>query len=249
MNWSTQLFNYCERGADPSIWAEPANALSNAAFIIAAFLAARQLTAQRARPGGAFAEWVLIVLAGLIGTGSFLFHTFAARWAVLADVGAILFFTIGSIGYVLRRFFGGSWLSVSVALAAFIAALAVSQAIPCSPGLLPVTAAAGRGCLNGTLGYAPVLIVLLLCGSLLLVRGHPAGRLIFSAGAVFAISMVLRTADIEACALTEFFGRARGTHALWHVLNAATIYCLLAAAIRYGGQNGGAHGPALRPRG
>jgi hypothetical protein len=248
MNWTDQLFLYCERGTDPSIWAEPMNAVSNGAFIIAALFGARQLAAQPARNAGYAAEWTLVALAGLIGVGSFLFHTFATRWAVLTDVGAILIFTMGSIGYVVRRFIGASWLSVVVALAVFVAALAAFQRLPCSPALLPVTSASGRSCLNGTLGYAPVLVALVFYGSRLVLRGHPAGRLIAAAAAVFAISMVLRTVDIEVCALSKVFGRERGTHSLWHVLNAVTVYCLLAAAIRYGGTSGRARGPSLRHR-
>jgi Ceramidase len=246
LDWTGQLFNYCERGTDPGFWAEPLNAVSNGAFVIAALLGARQLAAQPTRAGGAAVEWALVVLAALIGAGSFLFHTFATRWAVLTDVGAIFVFTVCSLGYALRRFFGASWLVVTVALAVFVGALAAFQRIPCDPGLLPVTAAAGRGCFNGTLGYAPVLIALAFYGSRLVLRGHPAGRVILSAAAVFALSMVVRTFDIEICALTQFFGRVRGTHALWHVFNAVTVYYLLAAAIRYGRRVEDKGSPALR---
>ena len=39
MNLGEKIFIYCERGQDPSFWAEPLNAVSNAAFIIAALVA------------------------------------------------------------------------------------------------------------------------------------------------------------------------------------------------------------------
>lgn len=246
MDWTSQLFNYCERGTDPSFWAEPLNAVSNGTFLVAALLGARLLSQQPARQDSAAAEWTLIALAAFIGVGSFLFHTFATRWAVLTDVGAILFFTIGSLGYMLRRFFGASWVVVSVALPVFIAAFVAFQRIPCDPALMPITAAAGRGCFNGSLGYTPVLIALLGAGMLLAMRGHRAGRLVLGAAAVFSISIMLRTLDIEICALTGMYGRPRGTHALWHVLNAVAVYCLLAAAIRYGRRGSSLPRPALR---
>jgi hypothetical protein len=41
MAWSTPIDLYCER-ADPSFWAEPVNALSNCAFLIAAAAAFAQ---------------------------------------------------------------------------------------------------------------------------------------------------------------------------------------------------------------
>ncbi len=69
-----------------------------------------------------------------------------------------------------------------------------------------------------------------LVGAVLVARAHPAGKFLLAAGAVFAVSLTLRTFDIEICASTGWFGKVRGTHFLWHCLNAVTIYLLLAAA-------------------
>ena len=41
MNLGEKIFIYCERGQDPSFWAEPLNAVTNAAFILAAIAATR----------------------------------------------------------------------------------------------------------------------------------------------------------------------------------------------------------------
>ena len=43
MDWDARIFRYCERGGDAAFWAEPVNAATNAAFIIAALLALREL--------------------------------------------------------------------------------------------------------------------------------------------------------------------------------------------------------------
>ena len=43
MDWG-KVYNYCERGGDPGFWAEPLNAISNGAFVIAGLIAAWQLT-------------------------------------------------------------------------------------------------------------------------------------------------------------------------------------------------------------
>jgi hypothetical protein len=51
---------------------------------------------------------------------------------------------------------------------------------------------------------------------------------------VFLVSMTFRTLDLELCELTSLGGHLRGTHALWHALNAITLYLLLRAAILYG---------------
>jgi hypothetical protein len=80
---NARIFAYCERGLDPAFWAEPLNALSNAAFLIAAWWAWR--TWRQSLQAGQ-AELGLVALLAVIGAGSFLFHTFATRWAALADV-------------------------------------------------------------------------------------------------------------------------------------------------------------------
>ena len=70
MSWSDQVFRYCERGADPGFWAEPVNALSNAAFLLAAIAAVVVMARQ---PGGGKGRWpeqVLIALVFVIGIGS-----------------------------------------------------------------------------------------------------------------------------------------------------------------------------------
>ena len=56
----------------------------------------------------------------------------------------------------------------------------------------------------------------------------------FLAGGIFAVSLALRTVDFEVCTRTLLLGRPRGTHALWHVLNALVLFTLLSAAIRPG---------------
>ncbi|MCU0509943.1 MAG: ceramidase domain-containing protein [Anaerolineae bacterium] len=233
MAWTDKIFAYCERAGDPAFWAEPFNAVSNAAFLLAAAAAAAQL-ARRDDAAQRQFEWALVLLVGIIGAGSFLFHTYATRWASVADTAPIGIFMIGYLGYAVRRFFDASYLIALLVLGIFLVAMRYAALIPCDPGLLPITVAAGRPCFNGSLGYVPALVALVLIGGALLFRGHPAGVLVFASAILFGVSLTLRTVDFEVCALTSVLGRARGTHALWHVLNALLLYLLLIAAIRHG---------------
>ncbi|MGE5267492.1 MAG: ceramidase domain-containing protein [Deltaproteobacteria bacterium] len=233
MAWTDKILAYCERAGDPAFWAEPFNAVSNDAFFLAAIAAAVEL-ARRADAGARRIEWALVVLVGIIGTGSFLFHTYATRWASVADTAPIGIFMIGYLGYAMRRFLEAPVLAVILALGLFLAAMRYAGAIPCDPAMLPITAAAGRPCFNGSLGYVPALAALVMIGGALLVRRHPAGGLVLASALVFAISLTFRTIDFEVCDLTPVFGRSRGTHAVWHMLNAALLYMLLIAAIRHG---------------
>ncbi|MCD8494126.1 MAG: ceramidase domain-containing protein [Alphaproteobacteria bacterium] len=93
---------YCER-LGPGLWAEPLNALTNAAFFIAAVLAyllARKENKLDWRSG------ILIGLVAIIGTGSTLFHTIATFWAMLTDSIPILIYQIVFIALYARRVMG-----------------------------------------------------------------------------------------------------------------------------------------------
>jgi hypothetical protein len=233
MDWSGRIFIYCERGQDPSLWAEPFNAITNAAFFLAGLAALSELRRRRDAETR-LAEWGLIGLIFVIGTGSFLFHTFATRWAQVADWGPISVFMVGYLAYALRRFIGLGWGLAAPLLLAFLWTLHGAGAIECRPALLPVTAEAGARCLNGSLAYGPALVALAMVAAAAAFRRHPSGRLLAFASAVFLVSLTLRTLDIELCGITRVAGRATGMHFLWHVLNALTLYILLVAALRYG---------------
>lgn len=228
MDWSAQIFNYCERGLNPAFWAEPFNALSNAAFIIAAAYAYLDYT-KRGRSSRA--ELALIVLVAVIGTGSFLFHTFATRWAAIADTAPIGIFMLAYIAFALRRFLNTPWILVLALMAVFIFSLRWAGSMECGPELLPITSAARRSCLNGSLAYAPACVALAAISAVLWTKRNPTARVLTLATGVFVTSLTFRSLDIEVCAISTVLGQARGTHALWHLLNGLLLYLLLIAAI------------------
>lgn len=233
MSWSDQVFRYCERGSDPSFWAEPLNAVTNGAFIIAAAAAAISFTRQ-SRPEPAPGVAILIGIVFVIGVGSFLFHTYATRWAAQADVIPIGIFMLAYMGYALRVFLKLGWLWTALGLVLFIGALQLAGDIECRPGLITTSVTAHGPCLNGTAGYVPAFLAMLGIGAVLRVKGHPASGYLLLAGFVFLTSMLFRTVDLELCALTRLAGAPIGTHFLWHLLNATTLYLLLMAAVRHG---------------
>lgn len=205
MDWFRAVNNYCER-TDATFWSEPLNALSNAAFLIAAAFCWRPTAGD---PGGR----LLVVILGAIGIGSFLFHTYARIWAMVADVVPIQLFILVALYLATVRFFAAPAWAGLVAVAAFVpVSLALSRAIA---GLF--------GPLNGSVGYMPV--VLLLAGfALALLRRAP--RTAAGLGAVaglLSVSLAFRTINSTICGALPV-----GTHFLWHILNA----CLLALMIR-----------------
>lgn len=208
MAWSTPVDIYCER-TDPTFWAEPVNALSNLAFLIAALSA---LVEWRRADRSDFPVFILIVLVGVIGVGSFAFHTLATRGAALLDVIPITVFICGYLLLGLRRFLGMMPGRAAILTIGYLQlSLGISRAFP-------------PEALNGSGSYLPALAALVVVG--LLTGNDVHRRLLLAAAGVFAISLVFRTIDNVSCAMLPL-----GTHFVWHVLNAGVLYLLLRAAM------------------
>ncbi|MEL6683170.1 MAG: ceramidase domain-containing protein, partial [Pseudomonadota bacterium] len=101
MDWLAQVDGYCER-TDFSFWSEPLNAVTNAAFIIAALVMWR-------RSAGLPTARLLCAIVFAIGLGSFLFHTHATVWAALADVAPIGLFILTYLFLTNRDLVGMPW--------------------------------------------------------------------------------------------------------------------------------------------
>ena len=228
MNWTEQIFNYCERGSDPAFWAEPLNAVTNGAFMIAMLAAGRRLArVSSGRHNGCERSlWLLTALVGVIGIGSFLFHTLATRWSLIADVLPITLFMLGYLAFALRVYLGAPWLVIAAALVAFYFASGALSGLKCQSG------AGLEPCFNGSLGYLPAFASLLVIGLLARKREPGTARLLMTGAGVFLVSLTFRTLDMSLCAATAIGGHARGTHFIWHTFNGLLLYLLLAAGIR-----------------
>jgi hypothetical protein len=170
--------------------------------------------------------------------GSFLFHTMPNASTLPADTVPIGFFMLTYLYFALRRFVALPLSQTVAALALFIAALYAASQIRCWDGragfLDGIPVGAQARCLNGSLGYAPALGALILIGGYLVARGHRAGPFVLAAACAFTVSFAFRSLDMRLCADWIMFGHRMGTHFLWHLLNALTLFLLLAAAIRSG---------------
>lgn len=208
LDWSRPIDLYCER-ADPSFWAEPVNALSNAAFLIAAILAFTEWHSTVRRDP---AVLLLIVLTAAIGIGSFIFHTVATVGAELFDTVPIGIFIYIYLFLALRRFL---MLPLTTAGAVLLLFAAASYA---------ETAWVSSSLLNGSDAYFPALLAMLGVGILSPTR--EVRRQLLAAAGLFALSLVFRSVDNAFCHAWPL-----GTHFLWHCLNAVVLYLLLKTAM------------------
>lgn len=212
MDWGAAVDIYCER-LGPGFAAEPLNALSNFGFFAVAGWGWR-LARRRGTADAGFA--LVVALAALVGFGSLLFHTFATRWAGLADVVPIGLFCVAYLFVGLRRFFG---LAPFQVLGLAVAAAAVLWV---APGHLPPW-------LRGSALYLPALAALALTAAALGIARHPGFAPVAAAALTFTVSLGFRIADAPLCAAWP-----HGTHVAWHLLNAAVFALLFAALTRAG---------------
>ncbi|MFN3845133.1 MAG: ceramidase domain-containing protein [Paracoccaceae bacterium] len=224
MDWLQAVDIYCER-TSPAFWAEPVNALTNAAFLLAALWGA---VAARRRGTVDVMTWVLIGMAGMIGIGSFLFHTFATRWSELADTLPIWSFVAVFVLVAMRRI-GGMSVAKVARIAAFVLIGAVLTIVFLANGEGGDSGAVAPDPLNGSGQYAPALLALIVFSGLTWWRAHPAAPWVLAATAVFLLSLTFRSLDRDICATL-----ALGTHFLWHLLNGLMVGLLLQMLVRTG---------------
>jgi hypothetical protein len=187
---------YCER-TSAAYWAEPVNAVTNAAFLIAAVIMWRWTA------GLPLARAMCVVLAA-IGVGSFLFHTHANGLTAALDVGPIMAFILLYVFAATRDFVG---------LGGRRAALAALGFVPYALVMVPLFSEA-MPFLGSSAGYAPVPLLILLYAVLLRTKA-PATAWGMALGAVIlCVSLALRTLDGPLCDRLPL-----GTHFLWHILN------------------------------
>lgn len=216
-SWFSPVDNYCER-VDATFWSEPLNAATNAAFLVAAAYALVRWSRAGAKDGAVL--W-LVGVSAAVGIGSFLFHTVAERWALLADVVPIAVFIYSYVLVAMRRYLRldtGVAIGITVLFAVFNMSFETLWR-----GVFPDLT------LNGSIGYLPPAASLLAVGGLCLARQERlAGTALLSAAVIFSISLVFRSLDRTVCASLPL-----GTHFLWHILNAIVLGTLMVTAIAH----------------
>ena len=199
MDLTAQLDGYCER-IDPSFWSEPVNAITNAAFLIAALYMWHR---SRGLPN---AQALCAVLFA-IGVGSFLFHTYATTWAAIADVTPIAVYVLLYIFLATRDFWGQNTLTSLGAVLLFFPYAYVT--VPWFE-MLPI--------LNVSAGYGPVPLLILIYAFGLRNRAPETARGLAIGATIILISLTFRSLDMPVCENLPL-----GTHFMWHILNGIAL--------------------------
>ena len=199
MDWTRTFDAYCER-TDAAYWSEPVNAVTNLAFIVAAAVMWR-------RSGGLGPARYLSAVLGLIGVGSFLFHTHATAWAATLDVVPIMVFALSYIYLANRDFLG--W-PVRAAALGTVAFLPFSAAVGAAVSGVPFLGVSAE--------YWALPLMIGVYGAGLARRGRAVGRDLLVGAGILVVSLVFRSLDEPFCGAFPL-----GTHFLWHILNAVML--------------------------
>lgn len=205
---------YCER-AGSGWWAEPLNALTSLACVVAAVAAVALCRSSRvAASARGWDVRLLIALAALVGATGFAWHTVSGAWAGRLD--AILlhaFLNLYLVVYLSRAAGFGTFVQIA-ALVAFQAALVGALAV------YPPT------WLNGSLLYLPGIAVLGLLVWLAWSRSSGGAAAMTAGAALFGVAVAFHATDLYLCPVIP-----TGTHFLWHLTTAAVLYLLLRALL------------------
>lgn len=202
---------YCER-MDGSFWAEPLNAATNLAFVIAALVA---YSFWKAKGQGEKDILLLILTLAVVGVGSFLFHTFAQPWAMVADVLPIAVFIHIAIFSASIRVFGARWWWAIIYVIAFANfSYYWEHYVPSE-------------LLNGSVTYLPAFMALAVMTVFASAQRLQAAQPFFTAMALLAVSLTFRSLDMQLCDLTYGIG----THFLWHIFNGLLMFKVIKALL------------------
>lgn len=201
MEWTRYIDGYCER-MGPEYWAEPINAVTNAAFVIAALIMWRRVQG----PGLGLAR-ALCVILGLIGIGSYLFHTHAMVWSAVADTTPIAAYVLLYIFAANRDYWGMPWYWAIAATLLFFPFAYITSPLFQQLPLLSVSA-----------GYLPVPAMIAIYAVLLRGRLPQVATGLWIGVAILMLSLTFRSLDEVVCATVPM-----GTHFLWHILNAVML--------------------------
>ncbi|MFN3938566.1 MAG: ceramidase domain-containing protein [Gemmobacter sp.] len=197
MDWFEQVNAYCER-TGPEYWSEPVNAVTNASFLIAAFVMWR-----RTRRGGLPLATAMVVVLAVIGIGSYLFHTHANRLTGLMDVLPIVAFILLYVFAATRDF---------LEQRAWVAGLVTLAFIPYAIALTPVFRALPF--FEVSAFYWPVPLLIGIYAVILRNRAPGTAAGLAVGAAILVASLIFRSLDQKLCDAFPL-----GTHFIWHILN------------------------------
>jgi hypothetical protein len=205
------LPEYCEQpiwGA----WFEPFNTLTNLAFVLAGTILLVQIFKKPSHNRSIPAIYLSILLI-IIGIGSFAWHLYRTRFTLMIDSIPIMIFVLSFLFLYVFRITHRPWTRLFLFLGFFIYTPLIAWFLGWA---FPVFLGNGGSGYMAAISYLAVLQIFnsFYARKLLM----PSWRII----GIFFLSLLFRQLDIVLCDSLSI-----GTHFLWHILNAVTLYLMV----------------------
>ncbi len=190
---------------------EPVNTITNAAILIAAWLAYRYV--KRSGAGFSAGLVVLLVLLVSVGVGSALWHGLRTQWALALDtLPGVLFLLVLTVLWI-RRLYGWAAGFLGMAVMLLVSAAGVGYFGKSLAAITP------------NLRFAPMFATVTVVGIIMVAGswvkyGRATGLLGVSILATGLAAAFFRSIDLLVCPYVPF-----GTHFLWHI-GLSTAACL-----------------------
>ena len=198
------MYYYCERTAQ-GLLSEPLNSITNLAFIIISILILKRYRGEKY-------SVIFGSLIGLIGIGSFLFHTIPTKMTGLLDIIAILLLILFYL-FIINN---------SVLNFSKIFSLVITLVSPVIYFYIGNELKGSISFLGDSSFYIIILMHLFIIYLFALKEKIEGSFYILLANIIFAISILFRAVDNHICNINFY-----GTHFLWHILNSLVLYTLV----------------------
>lgn len=193
---------HCERQNTQSFF-EPLNSISNAAFLISAYYAHKYIKENKIQDKNI---QKLPYVIGLMGIGSFMFHSFRNQITNYADVIPIYFFIVFSIFIALQKLIKKKSLVYSLIVTFGIVQLGIYFTL--------------LNYLYGSINYIATLTTLLILAYAIYRKyGKVLLQPMIFFITIFGVALIFRNIDFIICPYFRI-----GTHYMWHILIALTTY-------------------------
>lgn len=202
---------YCESSGILALFPEPLNAVSNMAFIFAGLGIYKLLTKDKIQK----VEYkIALVLIFFVGFDSFLWHITKHPIGLILDAVPITLTFILITYILLKNIFGNKLIALIIPLLLFPVRFFLS-----SFALTDIASSLIRHSINVITFFIIILLTFRKYGKIAL-----EGLGVLS---VYLTAIIMRTIDLQIC---QYF--PLGTHFLWHILNAFSLYLAIKFLIK-----------------
>jgi len=179
-----------------------------------------------------FLEITSISLLCMISVGSFVFHIYPKIWTKYLDIIPSILLMIVVAYYVSKDLLRRSSTTSSAVAFIFFVTTYISTFYQCDNGKFGIDTSSTFGfCLNGAIINLPALIFLLTLSIIITIRGDKYRSHLIVSAVLFIIAILFRAIDHEICNSIRILNYKVGTHFLWHIFAAATVFYVLNALL------------------